>query len=605
MIRSAWTVAWYRFRATSHSRRGGYLSVILLVGLVGGVAMGAIAAARRTQSSFPAYIASTNPSDFGAVTAVINPLIGSTLGYDPTIVRKIAHLRYVRKVGSASGLDVLPLGPHDVPTDLNVLPAAAGNGLGSDNGYGFNQDRLTVVQGRLPDPRSVHDVAVLTAVAQILHVHLGQHILMGVYTNAQTNLPAFGTAKVTPYRKIDVTVTALVLQPQNLVADDVDNSESLAFFTPAFTQPFLACCSNYTISGIQVAGPAHFGQVDTELQGLLPPNFPAPIVGSTTLAKAERAIKPESIALGAFGIIAAIAALLITAQVIGRQTRLATDDLRTLQALGADPVTTTMDGLIGIVGAVVIGAVLAVGVAVGLSPLAPIGPVRPVDPTPGISFDATVLGLGFAALVVGLTALAVVFSYRAVPRLADARRRRSEGRRSGAANAAASLGLPAPAVTGVRFALEPGVGRNAVPVRSAILGAALAVIVVVDHGHVLHQPQCIGVASPPLWMELGRHPVGGRRVGKHPRPPRHPTSSTTTTPCCRGRARTPTTSTSTDRSSPSWGNAPARRYNLPCCPGSASRGRDRSCWVPSPWPNCTSTSATPSPSGPERDRPAR
>jgi hypothetical protein len=453
--------------------------VILLVGLVGGVAMGAIAAARRTQSSFPAYIASTNPSDFGAITAVINPLIGSNLGYDPAIVRKIAHLPHVRRVGSASGLDVLPLGPHDVPTSLDAFPAAAGNGLGSDNGYGFNQDRLTVVQGRLPDPRNVHEIAVLTAVAKVTHFRLGQHILMGVYTNAQTNLPAFGTAKVRPYRTIDVTVTALVLQAQNLVADDVDNSVSLAFFTPAFTQHFLACCSNYTISGIQVAGRDHLGQVDTELQGVLPPNFPAPIVGATTLAKAERAIKPESIALGAFGIIAAMAALLISAQVIGRQTRLATDELGTLQALGADPVITTLDGLIGIVGAVVIGAVLAVGVAVGLSPLAPIGPVRPVDPTPGVSFDATVLGLGFVVLVVVLSALAAVFSYRAAPRLADARRRRSEGRRSGAANTAAALGLPAPAVTGVRFALEPGVGRNAVPVRSAILGAALAVIVVV------------------------------------------------------------------------------------------------------------------------------
>ena len=34
---------------------------------------------------------------------------------------------------------------------------------------------------------------------------------MGVYTNAQTNSPAFGTPKVTPYRKIEVTVSALVL----------------------------------------------------------------------------------------------------------------------------------------------------------------------------------------------------------------------------------------------------------------------------------------------------------------------------------------------------------------------------------------------------------
>ena len=37
------------------------------------------------------------------------------------------------------------------------------------------------------------------------------------------------------------------------------------------------------------------------------------------VAKAERAVKPESIALGVFGLIAALAALLIAAQVIGRQ----------------------------------------------------------------------------------------------------------------------------------------------------------------------------------------------------------------------------------------------------------------------------------------------
>jgi hypothetical protein len=39
--------------------------------------------------------------------------------------------------------------------------------------------------------------------------------------------------------------------------------------------------------------------------------------------------------------------------------------------------------------------------------------------------------------------------------------------------------MPPSGVTGVRFALEPGAGRTAVPVRSAILGAILAVTVVV------------------------------------------------------------------------------------------------------------------------------
>ena len=52
-------VAGYRFRATFARRWGGYLTVVLLVGLLGGLAMGAVAGARRTQSSYPAFLAST------------------------------------------------------------------------------------------------------------------------------------------------------------------------------------------------------------------------------------------------------------------------------------------------------------------------------------------------------------------------------------------------------------------------------------------------------------------------------------------------------------------------------------------------------------------
>jgi hypothetical protein len=53
--------AGYRFRACFRARWTGYLALVLLIGVVGGVAMAAVAGARRTQSSFPAYLASTNP----------------------------------------------------------------------------------------------------------------------------------------------------------------------------------------------------------------------------------------------------------------------------------------------------------------------------------------------------------------------------------------------------------------------------------------------------------------------------------------------------------------------------------------------------------------
>jgi hypothetical protein len=71
----------------------------------------------------------------------------------------------------------------------------------------------------------------------------------------------------------------------------------------------------------------------------------------------------------------------------------------------------------------------------------------------------------------------VLASFHALPD--RARSRASTFTSSRVTTAASRAGLPPAAVTGVRFALEPGVGRSAVPVRSAILGAILAVTVVV------------------------------------------------------------------------------------------------------------------------------
>jgi hypothetical protein len=64
-------VAWYRFLATFGRRWGGYLSLVLLIGSIGGIAMAAISAGRRTQSSYPTFLASTNPSDL--TVSVFNP----------------------------------------------------------------------------------------------------------------------------------------------------------------------------------------------------------------------------------------------------------------------------------------------------------------------------------------------------------------------------------------------------------------------------------------------------------------------------------------------------------------------------------------------------
>ena len=119
---------------------------------------------------------------------------------------------------------------------------------------------------------------------------------------------------------------------------------------------------------------------------------------------------------------------------------------------------------------------LAGVVAIALSPLAPLGPVRPYL-SHGVTADWTVLGVGLAIIVLALVGVAVLVALRmSTPRVSSWRDR--SYRRSAAARAAASANLPVSAVTGIRFALEPGVGRNTVPVRSAIFGAVLAVVIV-------------------------------------------------------------------------------------------------------------------------------
>ncbi len=122
---------------------------------------------------------------------------------------------------------------------------------------------------------------------------------------------------------------------------------------------------------------------------------------------------------------------------------------------------------------------LAVGVGVALSPLSPIGPVRAVYPDRGIVFDWAVFGLGFAIVVGSLGLLAVVFARLRAPHLVAGQRQFEVSAGSRVARLLAEVGLPVPAVVGVRFATEPGRDREAVPVRSALLGAVLAVMLVV------------------------------------------------------------------------------------------------------------------------------
>ncbi len=128
---------------------------------------------------------------------------------------------------------------------------------------------------------------------------------------------------------------------------------------------------------------------------------------------------------------------------------------------------------------VVAGAALAFVVAVALTPLSPIGPVRAVYPLNGVHFDWLVLGLGFGITVAVLAAICAALAWRGAARSLHRRTRTNVAPDASLARRLGELGLPVTLVTGVRFALQPGRDRDAVPVRTALVGSVLAVTLVI------------------------------------------------------------------------------------------------------------------------------
>ena len=466
---------WYRFRATFGQRWGGLLAMVLLTGLLGGVSMGAIAAARTTESSPGDFAASTNTPDLFLLDGFYNPGIGLNSGYNPALLRKIARIPHVEKVESLVGINAGPVGKNDEP-----LPVSDGVGAnGSVDGLGFNEDRVVVARGRPANPKKADEFVLDSATARAFGYHLGETVTIGWFGNTQAVSPTF---KVPRDQEIRAKLVGVGAVDADALFNDQDSagSSQIMLFTPAFTRHILECCSNDMESALTLDGgftSPYYAQVEADVRQLLPPGVPFTYIQASDLeARAERTLRPESIALGVFGGIAGLATLLIAGQVIGRRIRLAADELAVLRALGADPAMTIGDGLIGTLGAVLVGSLLAGVVAVGLSPLAPLGPIHPLLPF-AFHIDWTVIGLGVAALALCLGSLATLVAFRAAPHRLATRLVRERG--SGVARTASVAGLPPAAVTGIRFALEPGVGRNAVPVRSAIFGAVLALVVVV------------------------------------------------------------------------------------------------------------------------------
>src|ERR1700734_3923622 len=402
--------ALYLWRATAQRSWRTVLTVALIGGLLGAVALGAVAGARRTGSAYGRYLTATKASD-----AAVNV---------PGVLPGMAVTRPIKLIEALPGITA-----SDAYIGLDANPVVAGhirdsfltNSLtGSFDGAYLPRDRMTVLDGRLPRFHATREIALSPGIARLFGVGVGGHVTYQFYRQNPV------TYRSTPGQRITFRVTGIVDIPPVMV--DQSDAQEGGVVPPGATHQLLPYCV-FSWVGVRLdhgtAGIAalqhHLAALATTVQRHESAAIRRRLVGlsfavarsDTTRREVQQAIGPQVVALAVFGAIAALAMLVLAGQGLAQLISRAAQDIAVLRALGGSRAQTALAACLPGVAAILGATILAVAGAVALSPLAPVGQVRQFDPARGVQADGLVVGAGSVLLAVILLAVLAVMGARA------------------------------------------------------------------------------------------------------------------------------------------------------------------------------------------------
>ena len=482
-------VVWWCVRAGLRQDWRGLAVLTLITAMMGAVVLAALAGARRTDTAVAQFLQYAGPFQ-GQVAA------------DSATMDKIAALPGVAYTERGALMLVLPVSidgrPGMTPGQSLVITEAMV--------YRPPQARAIIVAGRYAAQSRADEVMVSESAAQVLHVHVGSVMQMAGYRPDQMEQAMNGPMPRPGVAVGSVRVTGIIRMPTDLT-DDLDAPADVTYTgqgtiiaTAAFYQRYAASIGNMQGMSFQLKrGPAGLAAFEAQVKRLAG-NSAQIELGSDDAAagaSAQRGTSLQALALLLFGVIVALAMLVVVGQSLARQAYAAVGDFPALRALGAAPRQLVAVALVPGALVAAAGMALAVPAAYGLSALTPVGLARRAEVSPGFAFDATALLGGAAVLALLLAGRAALSAPRAVRASARATAPVRPGVRL--AGRLARLGLSPAAVSGIRLAFEPGRGRAAVPVRPAIVGMAAALAAVLaalvfgaSLSHVIGDPAVAG-----------------------------------------------------------------------------------------------------------------
>jgi cell division protein FtsX len=450
-------LAWLRL---DMRRRWRSLVVLaLLIAMSAAVMLTAVAGARRGDSAFDRLWARTLP----ATVAVLPNQPG--FNWAP-----VAALPEVAAVG---------LFPVYYGIAVDGLPGAKVNFPSADDATGRTLERPVVLAGRLASPARLDEVNVSANFLAWSGKHVGDMLTLRLASVAQANAgidsrigqplrgPALRVRIVgvtrAPFTLGDIADGGYLFPPQGLFAKY--RPEVMA--TNGGARMFMNALIR--LRGGQAAIPAFradlarvSGRSDIDVWD------DQALIGDA----AHKMTGYEGICLLVFALAALLAAFFLVGQALARHVSAAVAELDVLRAVGLTRRQAVASAVGGPLLAAVGGATLGVAAAIVASRWMPIGMAALIEPSPGISADWLVLGPGWAIAVLIVTAGTAIAAWLAL----TAARSPATPSASAVARAAMRAGLPVAAVVGARFALEPGRGATAVPVRPALTGVVAGVL---------------------------------------------------------------------------------------------------------------------------------
>lgn len=450
---------WCAFRAEGRRRWASWLAIAALIALVGGTVLTGASAARRTDAAFPAYL-----SRYGYDAEVYSSA--------PTIPTKVLHLANVQFVRQERFILTgnVTVGGQLVPSNdftLLALPRDA------------TTDLVKLVSGRLP--RTGDEAAIGYAMQQQYHLRLGSTIPIPLYAPWQREEVFESSGTPTPHGP-----TAR-LHVVGVVAGVTDFPSSTPIYSVYVSRGFDQTAGSHSLAAalgfVRLAhGAADVPRLTYDVNHVVVPGGFVGVEAIDGLSGAiEGSIRPQATGWWLFALFALLSGLALVGQALSRQSIEERESYPTLSAIGYRPAQLFGIGIARATAVGLVGAVGALLVATALSPVTPVGEARIAAPQHGVVVDPVVFLLGGLAVVALTVLLGALPAWRAsqVKRLRQRRDRAVGSGTSRVVGALGRTGAPPSVLVGVRHALERGRGRSSVPVATALVGTAAAVVALV------------------------------------------------------------------------------------------------------------------------------